>query len=283
MINKEYKRKSFNRAAITYDSCSILQDTISDNLIDRLKIIKLNPLNILDLGCGTGTNGLSLRKKYKKSKIINYDFSENMLREARLKQKLFILDKINLSPYSYICADIEAIPLKENSLDLVWSSSTLQWCNELDLVFNQVKKILKPGGLFIFSTFGPNTLNELREITENLFNEKKTSTFIDMHNIGDLLMHSGFSDPVLDVENFTMTYKEVDKLFMDIKSIGATNGNVSKNRGLSGRSFTKKIVEKYEAYRNNNLLPASYEVIYGHAWNIPKTTSEYQPIKFKDG
>jgi len=283
MINKEYKRKSFNRAAITYDSYSILQDTISDNLIDRLKIIKLNPLDILDLGCGTGTNGLNLRKQYKKSRIINYDFSENMLREARLKQKLFILDKINLSPYSYICADIEAIPLKGNSLDLVWSSSTLQWCNELDLVFNQVKKILKPGGLFIFSTFGPNTLNELREITENLFNEKTTSTFIDMHNVGDLLMHSGFSDPVLDVENFTMTYKEVDKLFMDIKSIGATNGNVSKNRGLSGRSFTKKIVEKYEAYRNNNLLPASYEVIYGHAWNIPKTTSEYQPIKFKDG
>ena len=281
MINKEYKRKSFNRAAKTYDSCSTLQDTISGNLIDRRKNIKLYPLDILDLGCGTGTNGLNLRKKYKKSRIINYDFSENMLKEACIKQKLFILDKINPSPYSYICADIEAIPLEENSLDLVWSSSTLQWCNELDLVFNQVKKILKPGGLFIFSTFGPNTLNELREITENLFNEKKTSTFIDMHNLGNLLMDSGFSDSILDTENFTVTYNEVERLFKDIKSIGATNGNISKNRGLSGRSFTKKIIQKYENYRTNNLLPASYEVIYGHAWNISKSTSEYHPIKSK--
>ena len=281
MINKEYKRKSFNRAAPTYDSCSTLQDKISGNLIDRLRIIKLDPLDILDLGCGTGTNGLNLRKKYKKSRIINYDFSENMLKEARIKQKLFILDKNNLSPYSYICADIEAIPLKENSLDLVWSSSTIQWCNELDLVFNQVKKILKPGGLFIFSTFGPNTLHELREITENLFNEKKTSTFIYMHNLGNLLMDSGFGDSILDTENFTVTYNEVERLFKDIKSIGATNGNISKNRGLSGRSFTKKIIQKYENYRTNNLLPASYEVIYGHAWNISKSTSEYHPIKSK--
>jgi len=279
MINKEHKRKSFNRAAITYDSFSILQDTISDNLLDRLKGIKFNPLDILDLGCGTGKNGLNLRKQHKKSRIINYDFSENMLREARLKQKLFILDKINLSPYSYICADIEAIPLKENSLDLVWSSSTLQWCNELDLVFNQIKKVLKPGGLFIFSTFGPNTLNELREITENLFNEKKTSTFIDMNNIDNLLKHSGFSNPVLEVENFTMKYKEVGELFMDIKSIGATNGNVSKKKGLSGKSFTKKIIEQYETYRKNNLLPASYEVIYGHAWNIPTANSAFNSIR----
>jgi len=280
MINKEYKRKSFNRAATTYDTCSTLQDTISCNLIDRLKTIKLNPIDILDLGCGTGTNGLNLRKIYNKSRIINYDFSENMLKEARIKQKLFFLDKINPSPYSYICADIEAIPLEENSLDLVWSSSTLQWCNELDLVFNQLKKILKPGGLFIFSTFGPNTLNELREITENLFNEKKTSKFIDMPNLGNLLIESGFSDSILDVENFSVTYNEVGKLFMDIKSIGATNGNVSKNKGLSGKSFTKKIIEKYEGYRINGLLPASYEVIYGHAWNTKKPTSEHL-IKYK--
>jgi malonyl-CoA O-methyltransferase len=283
MINKEYKRKSFNRAATTYDSFAILQDTISNKLFDRLKKINLSPLEILDLGCGTGTNGVNLKKQYEKSRIINYDFSENMLSEARLKQKIFILNQINPSPYSYICGDIEAIPLKENSLDLVWSSSTLQWCNELDLVFNQVKKILKPGGLFIFSTFGPNTLNELREITENLFNEKRTSTFIDIRNVDNLLIDSHFSNPVLEVENFTMTYNEVGKLFMDIKSIGATNGNISKAKGLSGRSFTKKIIEKYEEYRKNKLLPASYEVIYGHAWNIPKTISEYQQIKFKDG
>jgi len=282
MINKEYKRKSFNRAAKTYDSCSTLQDTISGNLIDRLKNIKLYPLDILDLGCGTGTNGLNLRKKYKKSRIINYDFSENMLKEACIKQKLFILDKINPSPYSYICADIEAIPLEENSLDLVWSSSTLQWCNELELVFDQIKKILKPGGLFIFSTFGTNTLSELRNITENLFKEKRTSTFTDMDNVRNLLLSSGFRNSVLDVEKFKVMYKEVSKIFIDIKSIGATNGNVSNNRGLSGRSFTKKITEEYEDYRVNDLLPASYEVIYGHAWNIQNLTSKNNLIKSKN-
>ena len=282
MINKEYKRKSFNRAASTYDSYSVLQDLISDNLIDRLKIIKLSPLDILDFGCGTGRNGLKLKKQYKASKIINYDFSENMLTEARRKQKVFFLDKVNLSPYSYLCADIESIPLAENTIDLVWSSSSLQWCNDLPLVFSQIKKILKPGGLFIFSTFGPNTLVELREITESLFGEKKTNTFIDMHNIGDLLMSSGFSDPVLDAENFVMTYSHIQKLFMDIKSIGATNGNASQGKGLSGKSYINKIAEEYESYRSESLLPASYEVVYGHAWNIPKINSDYQPIKFKN-
>ena len=267
MINKEYKRKSFNRAAVTYDAHSNLQDRISNNLIHRLDSIKLSPMNILDLGCGTGRNGLMLRKKYGTSEIINYDFSENMLKEARIKQQLFLSKENMCSPYSYICADIEAMPFEENSVDLVWSSSTLQWCNELDLVFDQIKKILRPGGLFIFSTFGPNTLNELREITENISNEKKTNTFIDIKSISHFLMHSGFSAPVLDVQNFRMTYKDVRKLFLDIKGIGATNGNVSGNSGLSGKSFTNNIVQKYESYRKNDLLPASYEVIYGHTWN----------------
>ena len=274
MINKEYKRKSFNRAALTYDSCSDLQDRISDNLIHRLNSIELNPINILDLGCGTGRNGIKLRRKYEMSEIINYDFSENMLREARQKQQLISSKKDKISPYSYICADIEEIPIEENSLDLVWSSSTIQWCNKLDSVFDQVKKILRPGGLFIFSTFGPNTLNELREITENLSKEKKTNIFIGIDSISDSLMYSGFSPPILDVENFKVTYKDVRKLFFDIKGIGATNGNVSKNSGLSGKSFTKNIIKNYEIYRKNNLLPASYEVIYGHTWNIPKPNTD---------
>jgi malonyl-CoA O-methyltransferase len=196
-----------------------------------------------------------------------------MLKEARQKQQLIFSEKNKISPYSYICADIEQIPLEENSFDLVWSSSTIQWCNKLDSVFDQVKKILRPGGLFIFSTFGPNTLNELREITENLSKEKRTNTFIDINSISHCLMCSGFSDPILDIENFKVTYKDARKLFFDIKGIGATNGNVSKNSGLSGKSLTKNIIKNYETYRRNDLLPASYEVIYGHTWNISKPNS----------
>lgn len=282
MINKEYKRKSFNRAASSYDQFCVLQNVISDNLLDRLKIINIKPLNILDLGAGTGRNGLNLRKKYQKSKIINIDFSEEMLNVAKKKNKSYFLDKINQSPYRYICADIEAIPIIENSIDLVWSSSSIQWCNDLPLVFRQIRNILKPGGLFIFSTFGPNTLNELRQVTEDLFGKQKTNLFVDMHNIGDLLISSGFSDPVLDIENFTMTYQDIKKLFMDIRGIGATSGNHNQNKGFLGKSFIHKMIDKYESYRINGLLPATYEVIYGHAWNIPKVIPEYQPIKFKN-
>ena len=282
MIDKNIKRKAFNRAAKTYDQYCVLQDRISQELFDRLALIKIEPKNILDLGAGTGANGLSLKKIYKHAQIINYDFAKNMLFKAKFKQTSVLDRLINNKIFSYVCGDLEAIPFRPNTFDLIWSSSTLQWCNNLPETLGMIRSILKPGGLFIFSSFGPGTLIELKNITMDVANVNRTNEFVDIHDFGDMLLSSGLSDPVLDMDNFVLTYSVVDKLFNDIKNIGATSGFRLSSVGLGGKTYLKKIKQAYEQFRENEVLPATYEVIYGHAWHLPKNL-EYQPIKFKYG
>ena len=158
LINKNTKRVAFNKAANSYDTHSKIQELISKKLFDRLSHINIYPNNILDLGSGTGLNGLLLQKKYRKSHIINYDFAENMLANSRKKQPNIIKRILNGNKFSYVCGDIEELGFAPNSFDLIWSSSAIQWCNDLSKILQMIKTILKPGGLFIFSSFGPNTL-----------------------------------------------------------------------------------------------------------------------------
>ena len=272
MINKKIKRIAFNRAAMTYDDYSVLQKQISLDLFDRLSLIKIAPNFILDLGSGTGENNSGFKNIYKNKNIINYDFSERMLMRAKSKEKDFLgLNKLlGKNNTSYICGDMEHLPIKKNLIDLVWTSSSLQWCNDLNKTFLGVKEILNYGGLFIFSTFGPKTLTELSAINKKLSQNDTVNSFTDMHQIGDMLVANGFSDPVLDSDEYTLTYSNVEKLFVDIKSIGATSSNALQNKGLRGRNHFKRMAAEYDKYKKSGLLPATYEVIYGHAWNMNK-------------
>ena len=262
MIDKEYKRKVFNRHAKTYDDYSSLQNKISDNLFKILDLIEVRPSLILDLGCGTGRNGEILKKKYQNIRLINYDFSINMLQEAKKKQH-----KVLSTKSDFICGDIEELSFSENTFDIIWSTSSLQWCNNLSDIFKKAKLILKPGGLFIFSTFGPNTLFELKNVTKKISNYQKTNNFLDILSIKDKLIDEGFIDPVIDSEEFCLTYKNINKLFLDLRKIGATSGFKSKKIGLSGKNFLKLILDGYKKYSYDGIFPATYEVVYGYAWN----------------
>jgi len=262
MIDKEYKRKVFDRHAKTYDEYSTLQNKISDNLFKKLDLINVRPNFILDLGCGTGRNGRILKEKYQKTRIINYDFSINMLLEAKKNQHKLLGTKSE-----YICGDIEELSFSENTFDVIWSTSSLQWCNNLSDIFKKAKLILKPGGLFIFSTFGPNTLFELKSVTKKISSYQKTNNFLDIPSIKDKLIKEGFITPVLDSEEFCLTYKNINKLFLDLRKIGATSGFKSKKIGLSGKSFLKLISDGYKVYSYDGNFPATYEVIYGYARN----------------
>jgi len=262
MIDKEYKRKVFNRHAKTYDNYSSLQNKISDNLFKKLDLIEVRPSLILDLGCGTGRNGGILKKKYKNIRLINYDFSINMLQEAKKKQH-----KVFSTKSEFICGDIEELSFSENTFDIIWSTSSLQWCNNLSDIFKKAKSLLKPGGLFIFSTFGPNTLFELKNVTKKISNYQKTNNFLDILSINDKLIEEGFSDPVIDSEEFCLTYKNINKLFLDLRKIGATSGFKSKKIGLSGKSYLKLILDGYKEYSYDGIYPATYEVVYGYVRN----------------
>jgi len=265
LVNKNIKRIAFNKAAHSYDMHSKLQELISKKLHERLSDINIHPKNILDLGSGTGINGLYLEKKYKKLHIINYDFAEKMLVNSRKKQPNIIKRILNGNKFSYVCGDIEELGFAPNSFDLIWSSSALQWCNDLPKILKMIEIILKPGGLFIFSTFGPNTLKELR-----IINNHSVNTFVHADNIKNMLLSNKLINPTLEVENFILSYPSVEKFFKDIKGIGASSSSGQSSYGLGGKAKITKIKEAYELLRVEGVLPVTYEVIYGHVWSNSK-------------
>jgi malonyl-CoA O-methyltransferase len=181
---------------------------------------------------------------------------------------------------TFVCGDIEALPILPASMDLVWSNLALQWCNDLDAAFSEMHRVLRPEGLLMFSTFGPDTLMELRQATQN--SHTHVSRFIDMHDIGDALVRAGFSAPVMDVERFTLTYDDALGVMRDLKAIGASNATMGRPRGLEGRAFLNRISTNYEFFRlADGKLPATFEVVYGHAWKPqPKLPDGMQPVIF---
>lgn len=263
-IDKQQARLSFNRAAVTYDEAAVLQREVGDRLIERLELIKLNPKRVLDIGCGTGEATLKLGRFYKTANIVAMDFAINMLRTAKRKQPL--TKRLLGKHHQFVCADAEALPIQDNSIDFIFSNLTLQWCNDLTLAFSEFYRILKPGGLLMFSTFGPDTLRELKHSWQQVDPNQHVHNFIDMHHIGDALLNCGYSDPVMDMENFTLTYDEAIRLMRDIKHLGAHNSSPQRSKGLTGKSKMKNMARHYESYRTQGKLPATYEVVYGHAW-----------------
>ncbi len=269
-FNQKRVRCAFDRAAETYQQAAALQIEVCDRLLEKLEIVKIKPQMILDAGTGTGAAIPALFARYKKAKIVTLDLSEKMLMKANQHGGFL------RSPHA-VCGDIEQLPFADNSFDLIFSSLSMQWCNDLNAAFVEAKRVLKPGGLYVFTTFGPDTLKELRHSWSQVDDENHVNQFIDMHDIGDALLQDGFAEPVMEAEVLTVTYDTVDGLMHDLKAIGAnvissvtsitaSNAPQIVRKGLGGKKILQTVRENYEKYRQNNLLPATYEVIYGHAW-----------------
>ena len=282
-LDKARVRASFDRAAKTYDAAAVLQKLVRTEMLSRLDLVKIKPKAILDAGCGTGYGSFGLQNKFKNAQVVSLDIALGMLQKTKSQQPFFnkLFAKQNL-----VCADIESLPIASASMGLVWSNLALQWCNDLDGAFAEVARVLKPESLFMFSTFGPDTLKELRAATSN--NHTHVSRFIDMHDIGDALTRAGFSAPVLDVEHYTLTYDDVKSVMKDLKNIGAHNATSGRARGLQGKGFLQNLTQQYEQFRtglkeNGGKLPATFEVIYGHAWTKelkPTLGAGVSPITF---
>lgn len=282
-LDKTRVRASFDRAANTYDAAAVLQKIVRNEMLSRLDLVKISPKNILDAGCGTGHGSFELQKRFARAQVYSLDIALAMLQKTDAQQPFLnkMLQKL-LTHKKLICADIENLPIANSSMDIVWSNLALQWCNDLDAAFTEAKRVLQANGLFMFSTFGPDTLKELRAASNN--GHTHVSRFIDMHDIGDALTRAGFSAPVLDVEHYTLTYDEVKDVMTDLKKIGAHNATYGRARGLQGKGFLQNLTLHYEKFRHNGKLPATFEVIYGHAWK-PTLSARYEdgvsPIVFK--
>jgi malonyl-CoA O-methyltransferase len=263
-IDKARVRASFDRAARGYDAAAVLQQEVRARMLARLDYLNITPHEILDAGAGTGHATRALAARYTDSRVIALDIALGMLRVARAGQPWWQRLRGKISPA--VCGDLENLPLAPSSLDMVWSNLAMQWCNDLDRVFVGMARVLRPNGLLMFSTFGPDTLKELRAASMADPAHVHVSRFIDMHDIGDALVRAGFSAPVLDVEHFVLTYDDVQGIMRDLKAIGAHNAAYGRPRGLQGKGFLKQLVAHYEEFRRDGKLPATYEVVYAHAW-----------------
>jgi malonyl-CoA O-methyltransferase len=279
-------RRSFEAAAGRYDESAFLQQEVARRLDDHLEGMKIDPGLILDAGCGTGF-GLSLLKaRFQKARLLGLDLAHAMAAHAQARQasgpgwrRLFSREV----PARLLCADMERLPLARNSLDLVWSSLALQWVGKPDTAFREAHRVLKPEGLFLFATFGPDTLMELRAASADLDGHQHVNRFIDMHDLGDALVHAGFSNPVMEMERITLTYGALPGLLRDLKAIGAHTVLENRRAGLMGKAEWRRLVDNYERFRRDGRLPATYEVVYGHAWVGRKDRLEdgRQVIQFK--
>jgi malonyl-CoA O-methyltransferase len=252
-------RTSFDRASGEYEKSAVLQARIGDELLQRLDFFKLSPEVVVDLGSGTGRITGELKRRYRRAQVIALDIAPGMLREARKHMSFF-------RRFERVCADVRQLPFADASVDIAVSNVMLQWCDDLDSAFREVRRVLKPDGLFAFTTFGPDTLRELRAAWAAVDQYSHVNTFIDMHDIGDALVRAGLTEPVLDVERVTLTYKDVLSLMRDLKVIGAHNVTAGRPRGLVGRGTLKRVEAAYESARRSGLIPATYEIVYGAAW-----------------
>ncbi len=260
MLDKKITRMHFERAAESYDGAAVLQREIAKRMGQRLDYIIQQPKRVLDVGCGTGYITEDLLKRYPKAEIVALDLAHSMARKTQLHGTWLRKPKV-------VCADAESLPLAENSIEMIISSLMLQWSNDLNKVFTGFHHVLAPNGLLLFSTFGPETLTEIRQSWSKVDNHPHTSDFPDMHEIGDALLQAGFQDPVTDMEMITMTYSNVRQLMRDIKQIGASNTDSKRSKGLMGKARLKAFENAYENFKTEEgLYPASWEIIYGHAW-----------------
>ena len=280
-LDRAHVQRAFGRAAASYAEHAALQSEVGERLRERLELaLDFAPRRVLDVGCGPGA-GAALRQRYGEAQVIALDLALPMLEKGkRGSESLSGEPVVGLAqepspesdsdplfdPLLLVCADAQALPLADASIDLVHSNLCLQWCEDPGLAIAEFRRVLRPGGVLLFSTFGPDTLKELRAAFAEVDDQPHVSRFIDMHDIGDALLVTGFRDPVLEREDFALTYADVPTLMHELRAIGATNADTRRQRSLTGRGRLQRVGAAYERFRRDGVLPATYEVVYAHAF-----------------
>ena len=258
-LDRARLRAAFERASGGYEAAASLQARVAAELLQRLELLRFSPGVVLDLGSGTGRITRELKRRYPRARVIALDIAPGMLREARRHQRPW-------RRFDRVCGDALRLPLRDGSIDLIFSNLMLQWCEPLAAALSEARRVLAPGGFLSFSTFGPATLYELRTAWAEADGSNHVNHFPDMHELGDGLVRAGLMEPVLDADRFEVGYLDVLTLMRDLKAIGAHNVTAGRPRALAGRERLTRVQRAYEAFRRDEGLPATYEVIYGASW-----------------
>jgi len=274
LFDAKQVRRAFSRASTSYDAAAQLQHAVEARLLESLDYLddpalkREVPQRVLDLGCGTGRASLAMQKRWPKAQIVSLDLALPMLQQARnaARQRVGWLSNPFAQKPAQVSADARALPLADGSIDVLFSNLCLQWVEDLDALFAGFRRVLKPHGLLLVSTFGPETLWELREAFAHADAAPHVSPFADIAGFGDALVRAGFHQPVLDREDERTYYPDLPALMREQRAIGATNALASRRHTLTGRARFAAAANAYEAHREARGLPASWEIISAMAW-----------------
>jgi malonyl-CoA O-methyltransferase len=258
-LQRRQIRSNFGRAAGSYDAVAQLQREVAERMLQQLQYERIAPQVVVDVGAGTGYCSRGLERHFSKSRIIALDLSEGMLQQAKRNRRWRSRER-------FLCGDAQQLPLANESVDLIFSNFTLQWCEDLPGVFAEFMRVLRPGGLLTFSMPGSGTLDELRQAWATVDERIHVNHFVELQWVGDLLLQQGFAEPVVSVDRFTLSYPQVMGLMRDLKRLGATNVNAGRRSGLMGRAVLQQLERGYPGRDGAGRITASWEVVYGHAW-----------------
>jgi malonyl-CoA O-methyltransferase len=250
---------SFGAASRSYDAAAWLQTAVREELLSRLDLLRTPPRAVLDLGAGTGHAAAAIKRRFRRAAVTAADIAEPMLQQARRHSRFW-------RPIRCVQADARALPFPDASFDLVFSNLMLQWLAPPDAALAEVRRVLRPGGLLLLSSIGPETLQELRAAWAAADGGVHVNEFIDMHDLGSALGRASFIEPVLDVDRHLRHYPDPRALMRELKALGAHNVDSRRARGLTGRQAFGRMQAAYETLRTARGLPATWQVVYAAAW-----------------
>jgi malonyl-CoA O-methyltransferase len=250
-------------SATAYDQAAVLQREVATRMAERLSYLKLAPQRIIDIGARTGFGTRLVQQHFPQASVMALDSEAHILAQgfpagASWKRLL----GLGGNEFICSCADFAQLPLRNASVDMLWSNLALHY-HDPDAMFKEAQRVLKPGGLLMFSLFGPDTLKELRTASSGASMKR----LIDMHDVGDVLSHNGFTAPVMDMETITLTYSALPDLLQDLHHTGEAFLLPEILRDEANQTARSTVAQQYEAFRAEGKLPATYEIVYGHAWN----------------
>lgn len=257
-LDLAWLRRSFERAGATCEDAGVLEGAVREALLARLEWTRLAPRTVLDAGAGTGDGARALKRRYPAARVLAVDIALAPLARGAARRAWF-------RPVHALCADSARLPLADASVDLIVSNLMLPFC-EATAVLAEWRRVLAPGGYLTLTSVGPDTLKELRRAWAAVDARPHVHRFLDMHDLGDALVQAGFVDPVLDVETYTVRYRELLGLARDLKAVGAHNAAIGRPRGLTTPRRLAAVARAYEAERREGRLPATCEVVFAQAW-----------------
>ena len=259
MLNRKHIRRRFERAAATFDESDFVHAVTRDGLLARLEPLLVDAETVIDLGAATGAANRALEKRFKGARVVSIDLAHNMLKKAREKKSWF-------SKNTFTQASADALPFANESVDVVFSNLLLPWAHDPSLIFSELARVLRKGGVFAFATLGPDSLQEISRAWGSTDGNAHVNRFLDMHDLGDGLVNAGLRDPVLDVDRLSVSYEDSNRLFADLTAVGARNALNQRAKSLTGKQRYAAMVSALEATAIDGQITLDLELVFGHCW-----------------